>query len=272
MTRSELLITSPGPATVAAAERLLRAQDTGRACAPIRELIGPDNLVGAYAVQRRITAARTAGGARVVGRKVGLTSAAVQQQLGVTQPDLGMLFADMEYSDGDSVPIGRFLQPRVEAEVAFVLAEDLDEDDLGLGRVRRAVDHAVAALEICDSRIAGWDISLADTVADNASAGAYVLSSERRSLSDFEPRAATMTMGVTDQEVSTGAGVDCLGDPLAAVAWLARQARDFGDPLRAGQVVLSGALGPMRPVRAGSVVRADIEGLGTVSVRFEEGQ
>lgn len=252
----------------AAAERLLEAAASGLPCAPVRDLIAPDDLDAAYAVQRRIVDDRLARGARVVGRKIGLTSEAVQRQLKVDRPDFGVLFADMAYADGDVVPHDAVLQPRIEAEVAFVLGADLADGPLDYAQVHAAIDHAVAALEICGSRIADWDISFADTVADNASSGAYVLGTVRKSLDEFTPRDAAMEMRIGDEVVSTGSGAACLGDPVEAVAWLARQARELGEPLRAGQVVLSGALGPMRPVGAGDAVRADIGGLGTVAVAF----
>lgn len=257
-------------AIAAAADRLRLAAETGTPSAPVRDLIGRDDVAAAYAVQQRLTADRVAAGARVVGRKIGLTSSAVQEQLGVDQPDFGVLFDDMAYADGGAVPAAEVLQPRVEAEVAFVLKEDLAEGPLDLAQVRGAVEYAVAALEICGSRVADWDISFADTVADNASAGAYVLGTQRRTLDEVEPRDVTMSMSIDGAEVSTGSGAACLGDPLEAVVWLARQARTFGEPLRAGQVVLSGALGPMRPVAPGSTVTTTITGLGGVSVAFSE--
>ena len=197
---------------------------------------------------------RLAAGATVVGRKIGLTSPAVQQQLGVDQPDFGILFDDMAYPDGATLPVDAVLQPRVEAEVAFVLKADLADGPLDAAQVRAAVDYAVAALEVCGSRIAGWDISFGDTVADNASAGAYVLGTERKTLEEFVPRDVEMSMAIDGDEVSTGNGAACLGDPINALVWLARQARDLGEPLRAGQVVLSGALGPMRPIEPGAQV------------------
>jgi 2-keto-4-pentenoate hydratase len=237
---------------------------------PVRELIGATNVAAAYAVQELLTAARVAGGATVIGRKIGLTSAAVQAQLGVDQPDFGVLFDDMAYADGDLIPVRRLLQPRVEAEIGFVLAEDLSEGALDQARMREAVEYAVAALEIVDSRIAGWDITFADTVADNASSGLYALGTGRRSLAELTPKDVEMQMSIDGAVVSTGTGSACLGDPLEALAWLARTARDFGDPLRAGQLVLSGALGPMHPVHPGAVVAAEISGLGTVSVTFSE--
>ncbi|MFG1667693.1 2-keto-4-pentenoate hydratase [Streptomyces sp. Y7] len=252
-----------------AVARLVAAAASGEACPPVRDLIGRDDLAAAYAVQQRITEVRLAGGATVVGRKIGLTAAAVQQQLGVDRPDFGMLFDDMAHTDGAVVAFDAVLQPRVEAEVAFVLKDDLAEGPLDAGQVRAAIDYAVAALEICGSRVAGWDISFGDTVADNASSRAYVLGTERKTLAEVEPKDVAMTMSIDGLEVSTGTGAECLGDPINAVVWLARQLRDLGsEPLRAGQVVLSGALGPMRPVEPGNTVTATITGLGSVSVSF----
>lgn len=253
-----------------AARRLAAAASTGTPCDPVRDLIGRDDVASAYAVQGRGIGARVDAGLTIVGRKIGLTSPAVQEQLGVDQPDFGVLLDDMAYTDGDVVPIGRFLQPRVEAEVAFVLRHDLADGALDVDQVRDAVAYAVAALEICDSRVAGWDITYTDTVADNASAGAYVLGTGHHSLEQVEPREVAMSMTVTGQEVSVGTGAACLGDPLLAVQWLARRARDLGEPLRAGQVILSGALGPMRPVTPGATVAASITGLGTVSCTFTQ--
>ncbi|MGW0997203.1 2-keto-4-pentenoate hydratase [Streptomyces sp. NPDC002523] len=252
----------------AAAARLREAAATGIPAAPVRDLIGRDDVEAAYAVQQRLAAERIEAGATVVGRKIGLTSAAVQQQLGVDQPDLGFLFDDMEYADGSVVPADAILQPRVEAEIAFVLGADLAEGPLDDAQVREAIDHAVAAIEICGSRVADWDISFGDTVADNASAGGYVLGAQRVPLTGFDAVAAEMAMTVDGETVSTGSGADCLGDPVDAVVWLARQARELGEPLRAGQVILSGALGPMRPVTPGAAVHATVTGLGTVSVNF----
>jgi 2-keto-4-pentenoate hydratase len=252
----------------AAAGRLQRAADERTPCEPVRDLIGDDDLAAAYAVQTRLVRARLDAGATVVGRKIGLTSPAVQQQLGVDQPDFGWLTDDMDVTDADEVPMHRLLQPKAEAEVAFVLKADLADGPLDVPQVRAAVDHVIAALEIVDSRVRGWDIRFADTVADNASSGLYVLGEERRTLDEVEPMELTMTMSLDGEVVSTGDGAACLGDPLNALAWLARTARDHGDPLRAGQVVLSGALGPMRDVHPGAVVTVDIPGLGSVTARF----
>ena len=261
--------TSVDEATIAAAAARLRAAaESGTPCPPVRDLIGASDLAAAYAVQSVNIEARRRAGATVVGRKIGLTSPAVQQQLGVDQPDFGWLLDDMDLTGAAEVPMDRLLQPKAEAEIAFVLKHDLADGALDDAQVRAAVDHAVAALEIVDSRVAGWDISFADTVADNASSGLYVLGTQRRTLADLEPAGVVMSMRIDGDEVSTGDGAACLGDPLHAVAWLARTARAYGEPLRAGQVVLSGALGPMRDVVPGATVTATITGLGSVTARF----
>ncbi|MBK3573910.1 fumarylacetoacetate hydrolase family protein [Streptomyces sp. MBT65] len=257
-------------AVVRAAARLATALDEGRPVPPVRDLLGEHDLAAAYAVQQELARRRLVDGAVVVGRKIGLTSPAVQRQLGVDQPDFGVLFADMDVSGLPEVPSGRLLQPKAEAEIAFVLKEDLTDGDLTPPRVRAAVEYAVAALEIVDSRIADWDITLTDTVADNASSGLFVLAEHRLTLDDFEPRETSMRLYADDVLVSEGNGAACLGDPLNALAWLARTAREFGDPLRAGQVVLSGALGPMVPTPPGTRIRAEISSLGEVTAVFSE--
>lgn len=259
-------------ATLRAAVRLAAAAQTSQPCSPVRDLIGTTDVAAAYDVQQILTGNRIAAGSTVVGRKIGLTSPAVQAQLGVDRPDFGVLFDDMQFADRQGIPMNRLMQPKVEAELAFILGDDLD-GDINADTVRDAVDHAVAALEIVDSRITDWDITFGDTVADNASAGLFVLGDRPLSLDDFEPRRTTMTMSVDGQTVSTGTGEACLGDPLAALQWLAETARDFGEPLRAGQIVLSGALGPMAPVTAGQTVHVQLatsEGrpLGTVTSYF----
>jgi 2-keto-4-pentenoate hydratase len=258
------------PVAELAAERLLEAARTRVPCAPVRDLIGLTDIDLAYEVQNRLTAARLADGAVVVGRKTGATSKAVQDQLGVDQPDFGVLFADMDVSSYDEVPAGRLIQPKAEAEVAFVLEQDLDDGPLDVADVRKAVAYAVAAIEIVDSRIAGWDIKITDTVADNASSGLYVLSDRKVPLDGFEPVEVEMALFDGDEQVSSGNGAACLGDPLNALSWLARTARDFGEPLRAGQVVLSGALGAMVTARPGHTIHAEISGLGPVTARFAQ--
>lgn len=259
----ELAVLAPNVA--AAVARLEYADRTHTPCQPVRDLIGSDDLEQAYAVQRALIDERVSSGARVAGHKIGLTSAAVQQQLGVDQPDFGVLLDAMAFADGDVIPHDAVMQPKVEAEVAFLLSADLAEGDLDREQVRAAIAHAVPAIEVCGSRVADWDISFADTVADNASAGVYVLGQTEVTLDEFEPKDVSMSMSVDGETVSTGTGAACLGDPLNAVVWLARKAREFGDPLRAGQLVLSGALGPMCPITPGAAIDVVIIGLGSVS-------
>ena len=252
-----------------AVDRLAQAQETRLPCAPVRDLIGTDDLDAAYAVQQGLVRARLAGGATVVGRKIGATSEAVQRQLGVDQPDFGYLLSDMDVSGNDVVSMRTLVQPRVEGEVAFVLGRDLD-GEITPEAVRAAVEVALPALEIVDSRIAAWDIGFTDTIADNASSGLFVVGQEGRPLDELEPRDVTMSLTINGEERSSGTGAACLGDPLEALRWLAVQAQRFGDPLRAGHLILSGALGPFVPFAPGDRVVATISGFAPLAVQFEE--
>jgi 2-keto-4-pentenoate hydratase len=252
----------------AAADRLWAAAQWRTPCPPVRDLIASDDVASAYAVASLNVARRLDAGATRVGRKIGLTSEAVQRQLGVGTPDFGALLDDMVVAPDGVVPAGRLLQPKVEAEVAFLLRADLVGALDGVDDVRPAVAGAMAALEIVDSRIADWDITYADTVADNASCGLYVVSDRVVPLGEVDPVDVTMRMTLNGATASEGTGRACLGHPLLALLWLARTLRDLGDPLRAGEVVLSGALGPMAVVRAGDVVEAEISGLGPVRATF----
>jgi 2-keto-4-pentenoate hydratase len=235
----------PGDAIGAAVERLRKAAVARVPCPPVRDLIGAADIGRAYQVQRHIIAAALAAGDRRVGRKIGLTAPAVQRQLGVDQPDFGTLLRSMTAVQDRPIAAGLLLQPRIEAEIAFVLASGIADRDPSLAATAAAIGEARPALEIVDSRIAGWDITIADTVADNASSGMFVLGEQRLTLDEFDPVAVTMAMTEDGTEVSAGSGGACLGNPLEAVRWLARAAVELGDPLRAGEVILSGALGPM---------------------------
>ncbi|MFV0320041.1 MAG: 2-keto-4-pentenoate hydratase [Microbacterium sp.] len=250
-------------ATHDADERLLRAAETGTPCAPVRDLLGDADQDAAYAVQSLATARRIAQGRRVAGRKIGLTSRAVQAQFGVHAPDYGVLFDDMIVADREPLALDRFLQPRIEAEVAFVLGHDLESPTTHVADVLRATEFVLPAIEIVDSRIAGWDIRITDTIADNASSGAVVLGTTPRRLDGIDLSAVGMSIDHEGAAVSTGSGAACLGSPVVAVAWLARAVARHGHPLRAGEIVLSGALGPMTPAAAG-VFRAQLDGLGDV--------
>ena len=246
----------------------IRAAYAGTPIAPIRPKLAELDVDAAYAIQEANTAHWEKEGRRVVGSKIGLTNRAVQKQLGVDRPDFGILFADMIVGEDEPVAAGRVLQPKIEAEVAFLLDRDIDVETPTVADVLRAVAYAMPALEIVGSRIVNWDIGIVDTVADNASSGLFVLGGPVRKLDGLDLRALTMRMSRKGEEVSRGAGAACLGNPLNAMAWLAGEMKMRGRPLRAGGVVLSGALGPMVPVNPGDAFEAEIAGLGNVSARF----
>ncbi|MFJ1801455.1 2-keto-4-pentenoate hydratase [Streptomyces sp. NPDC088180] len=251
-----------------AAERLHEAHRTGVPCAPVRDLLPPGDLEAAYAVQSLLTERRLALGRRVTGWKIGLTSTAVQRQLGVETPDFGALLDDTAVPDGAEVPWGSVLQPRAEAEVALVLESDLVHERHTVADVIRATAFVLPAIEVVGSRIRDWDISAVDTVADNASSGAYVLGTRPVLLRDLDLRSAGMVLERRGEPVSTGVGVACLGNPLHAAVWLADTLVRLGSPLRAGDTVLTGALGPMAAVEPGDVFEARIDGLGSVRAAF----
>jgi 2-keto-4-pentenoate hydratase len=254
------------------AERL-RSAYGGGPVPPLRDGLHPTDASGAYAVQAINTSHWRAAGRSVTGWKVGLTARAVQIQLGVDQPDFGVLFDDMAIIDGGVLDPSSVLQPKAEAEIALVLGRDLVGDDLDIDDIAQATDHAVAAIEIVDSRIADWKITFADTVADNGSAAFYVLGGERRRLEGLDLYTCGMALEVNGVLASLGAGAACLGHPLNAAAWLARTLRDRGERLRAGDVILTGALGPMVTLNRGDRVEAKIGGIGSAAFRFgSEGQ
>jgi 2-keto-4-pentenoate hydratase len=269
---------TPGAANIEQLARELRdCYETGQTIAPLRSRLPAADIDTAYAIQDFNTRAFLAQGRRLVGRKIGLTSKAVQQQLGVDQPDFGMLFADMAIGEGDPIPVGRVHQPKIEAEVALVLSRDIDTESPTVADLLLATEYVVPALEIVGSRIAKWDIGILDTVADNASSGLFVLGGPARRLDGLDLRNLRMTLrresdSVTTATgvVSTGCGAACLGHPLNAAVWLAGEVARRGRPLTAGDVILTGALGPMVPVTVGDIFVAELSGLGQVTARFTE--
>lgn len=248
------------------AQDLRQAERTGVPVSPVRDrvLTGED----AYKVQDINTRHRLASGSRLVGRKIGLTNPAVQRQLGVDQPDYGMLFADMEVMHDGVVPWSEGAQFKIEAEIAFVVGRDLPEPQTSMAELIRAIEFALPALEIVGSRIANWDIRFVDTVADNGSSAFYTLGPSPRLLRHLDLTGCAMRMHGSDGSASEGVGAACYGSPLNAALWLARVMATSGRPLQPGDVVLSGALGPMITAAPSVRYSAQIGGFGETAVHF----
>ena len=250
------------------AAKLLRDAYSSGTVPPLREHLGSFDAEGAYTVQEINTRFWEAQGRRIIGRKAGLTAKAVRTQLGVDQPDFGVLFDDMAVADGGSLDPARAIQPKAEAEIAFVLGADLPSEDTTPEMVAAAVATVHAAIEIVDSRIADWKITFADTVADNGSSAFFVLAEKGRPLAGLDLFTCGMVLEINGAIVSLGAGAAALGHPLNAAAWLARTLARRGEPLKAGDILLTGALGPMVALNPGDHVRAVVGGLGEASFRF----
>ncbi len=253
-------------ATVAA--RLREAEKTLRPILPFANELGLGKVEVAYDVQKLNVAYWRANGRRQTGRKIGLTSKTVQQQLGVDQPDYGTLFSDMEIGHGESIRRDRLIAPRVEAEIALILDCDITDADVTIAQLMHATAFAVPALEIVDSRIKDWKITIVDTVSDNGASSKYVLGLEPRRLYDLDLENCGMTLCRNGEIVSIGTGSACLGHPLKAAQWLARKLVEHGEPLRAGDTILTGALGPMIEAQAGDLFESKIGGLSAVRLHF----
>jgi 2-keto-4-pentenoate hydratase len=250
------------------AARLAQAAADRRPIAPLTETVPDLAIEDAYAIAQRIVDGRVQGGARVVGHKIGLTSPAVQQQLGVSEPDFGALLDVMALPDGGSVKADQFIAPRVELELAFELGERLVGPGVTVSDVRRATAGVQPAFELVDSRIADWRIRLADTVADCASSAAFVLGGERYALDDVDTTALSVSLRRGGEVIETGLSSAVLGDPCAAVAWLANALSRLGTTLGPGDVVLSGACTRMVDARAGDTFIGDFGPLGEIGLAF----
>lgn len=252
------------------AQALRTAELSQTAIAPIRPELGGESadVDIAYAVQEVNTERALKEGRRLVGRKIGLTSKVVQAQLGVDQPDFGMLFADMAYGDGEAIPAGLLIQPKVEAEIALVINQDLTKEKHTYADIISATEYALPAIEVVDSRIENWKISLIDTVADNASSAAFVLGSKPVKLENLDLVNCKMVMTRGEEVVSQGVGKACLANPLNAAVWLADEMVRRGRPLLKGDIILTGALGPMVVAQPGEEFKVEIEGFGSVTAAF----
>lgn len=249
-------------------EELYQAFLNRRTVANLRERVADMTIEDAYAVQSAFVDRRLAAGETVVGKKIGATSKAVQEAIGVFEPDFGILTSGMALPDDARIDLGTLIQPRAEAEIAFILKSDLVGPGITATDVLAATDHVRACFEIVDSRITGWDIRILDTVADNASCGVFVLGDRKVDPRDVDLSLAGMVLERAGEPVATGAGAAVQGSPLNSVAWLANRLGSLGTPCKAGDVILSGALGPMIPVGDGDRLTARIGGIGTCSVTF----
>lgn len=248
---------------------LLRVAERTRVAVPPIVQTHPDiDVVDAYEIQLRNIRRRLAAGRRIIGHKVGLSSLAMQQMMGVSESDYGHLLDDMVLSEDEPVDASRYLLPRVEVEVGFVLGDDLPGEGCTVQDVVRATEYVVPAIELIDSRIADWKIGIFDTIADNASSAGLVLGREHRKPDELDLTAIDATLTRNGEQVATGRSDAVLGNPATAVAWLAQKVASFGVRLEAGHVILPGSCTRAYDVKAGDSVVATFEGLGTVSVSF----
>ena len=256
---------------VAVADRLWQAGIDRAPINPITDDHPELGVADAYAIQARNIERRVGDGRVIRGRKVGLTSRPMQELLGVSEPDFGVLLDDMFVEDGDEVPLETMLQPRVEAEMAFVIGRELAGPGVTTSNALTAIAGVLPAIEIVDSRIADWKIKLIDTVADNASSGKLVVGGQLTPVTGIDLRLVGVLVTRNGAVIDTGAGAAALGNPARCVAWLANKLATFGDSLHAGDVVLPGAVHRMVPVRPGDAFRAEFAHLGAVTARFSNG-
>jgi 2-keto-4-pentenoate hydratase len=251
----------------AAARALYEARRTGVPIAPFTDSDPSLGMADGYAVQQHLAAMLADEGETTVGYKVGLTSRPMQQMLGVDSPDYGPVLGSTLYASGAEVPLGKFIQPKIEAEIVFVLGERLAGPGVSVADASRATAGVCAAMEIVDSRITDWRIKLADTVADLASNGAVAISSRIVPLPGLDTRLIGMMLTRNGELIDTGAGAAALGDPLGVVAWLANTLGEHRIALEPGYLVMTGALHAAVPMAAGDVFRAEFDRLGPVTVR-----
>lgn len=242
---------------------------TGKPAAKISVLEPESTIEDAYRIQLRMLERRVADGDSIIGKKIGLTSKAIQDALGVYQPDFGQLTRQMLHKDGDAIDLGKLMQPQAEAELAFVLKEDLIGPGITATDVIRATDYVTACFEIVDTRFDDWKIKIQDTVSDNASCGVFILGEGRADPRDVDLALAGLLIEKNGEIFATGAGAAVQGSPANAVAWLANTLGPLGMPLKAGEVILSGAQAPLVPVADGDELLCEIAGVGRCTARFK---
>jgi 2-oxopent-4-enoate/cis-2-oxohex-4-enoate hydratase len=249
-------------------DELYQALTGGTVVEPLTNRHPEITIADAYAIQQHLNARRLAAGERVIGKKIGVTSKAVMNMLGVYQPDFGLLTDGMVYNEGEAIEAKTLIQPKAEGEIAFLLKKKLQGPGVTAADVLAATEGVMACFEIVDSRVRDWKIKIQDTVADNASCGVFVLGDRVVDPRDVDLTTCGMVLEKNGEVVVTGAGAAALGHPLNSVAWLANTIGPLGLSLEPGEIVLSGALGAMVPVKGGDSLRVTIGGIGGCSVRF----
>lgn len=249
-------------------DALYAAWQTRQPIAPLREQVPEISIADAYRIQERFVARRVAAGETIIGKKIGATSKPVQEFLGVYQPDFGMLLSGMVYQEDDTIPLDTLIQPKAEAELAFVLKADLKGPGITAMDVIRATDYVLPCFEIVDSRITAWNIKIQDTVADNASCGVYVLGKTKGDPRQLDITLAGMVLEKNGELFSTGCGAAVQGSPANAVAWLANTLGELGIPFKAGEIILSGSQSALVPVVDGDELVCTVGGLGSCRVKF----
>ncbi|GAA6142764.1 2-oxopent-4-enoate hydratase [Hydrogenophaga sp. 5NK40-0174] len=249
-------------------DELYQALLDRKAVAPLTDRESDITIEDAYQIQLRMIQRRIDAGEHVVGKKIGVTSKVVMDMLGVNQPDFGHLLSGMVFNEGQAISVGEMIAPKAEAEVAFILAKDLEGPGVTAADVLRATDCVMPCFEIVDSRIKDWKIKIQDTVADNASCGVLTLGGVRKSPRDLDLSLAGMVLEKNGEIISTSTGASVQGSPVNAVAWLANTLGRLGIGLKAGDIILSGSQSPLVPVVAGDSLHSSVGGLGSTSVRF----
>ena len=249
-----------------AAQHLMNALKANKGTTPVRELLPADDYDAAYETQRAFNQMRLDKGQIMIGRKAGFTNPAVQAAMGVDFPLSGILFDVMDTPNRAEIPASRVIAPKIEAEIAFVMGSDLEHEAISMADIMRAVDYLMPAIEIADTRMADWNNTAIDTIADNVAASHFVLGHKVQMLDQFDVSNAKADIHVNGESVAQGAAINVLGSPLNSLQWLANQMVAQGTPIMEGDVILSGSLGPMVPVNHGDLIEIYVENAGMASV------
>lgn len=253
-----------------AATALMEAETKKKPIAPFTSSTEEISVDDAYNIQLYQIRQKVEKGAVIVGKKIGLTSKAMQEMLNVNEPDYGHLLNDMMYGDGDTITLNKFIQPRIEFEIAFVLKKDIAGPGVTMNDVIEATDYVIPALEIIDSRIKDWQIKFEDTVADNGSSAGAIMGSSTAKLDNLDLSKVKMTVFRNDEYLDSATGSAVMGHPAEAVAWLANALGSYGISLHAGEVILSGALSKAIPIEDGDTFTAEFEHIGAVTATFKK--